>query len=69
LTKARSTLAGAEPSSDGRATAVPELAERSRPTEDEIRLCAYRKWVSAGRPMSDGVAFWLEAERELVNQR
>jgi hypothetical protein len=48
---------------------VPEVPERSRPTENEIRLCAYRKWVSAGRPISDGVVFWLEAERELGNQK
>lgn len=34
-------------------------------TED-IRLSAYRKWVTAGRPVGDGVQFWLEAEQELV---
>lgn len=36
-------------------------------TED-IRLCAYRKWESAGKPTGDGVQFWLEAEHELTNQ-
>ncbi len=34
---------------------------------DEIRLCAYRKWESAGRPNGDGVQFWLEAEREMLS--
>jgi hypothetical protein len=29
-----------------------------------IREAAYSKWDQAGRPPSDGVAFWLEAERE-----
>jgi hypothetical protein len=33
--------------------------------EEQVRLCAYRKWQAAGCPPGDGVAFWLEAEREL----
>jgi DUF2934 family protein len=32
----------------------------------DIRLCAYRKWESAGKPTGDGIQFWLEAEQELV---
>lgn len=32
---------------------------------DDVRLCAYRKWERAGRPIGDGMQFWLEAEREL----
>jgi hypothetical protein len=69
LAKPRSVKTSIEPSPDGKLTAVPEVQERPRPTENEIRLCAYRKWVSAGRPISDGVAFWLEAERELASQK
>ena len=65
LAKARSSKASTEPRPDIQSTVVPEVPERSRPTENEIRLRAYRKWVSAGRPISDGVVFWLEAEREL----
>ncbi len=34
-------------------------------SEDAIRLSAYLKWVTAGRPAGDGVNFWLDAEREL----
>jgi hypothetical protein len=33
-----------------------------------VREAAYRKWERAGRPESDGVAFWLQAERELLSQ-
>ena len=33
---------------------------------EDIRLCAYEKWVNAGKPTGDGVQFWLEAEQELV---
>jgi DUF2934 family protein len=33
---------------------------------EDIRLCAYRKWESAGKPTGDGVRFWLEAEQELA---
>jgi hypothetical protein len=32
---------------------------------DDIRLCAYRKWESAGKPAGDGAQFWLQAEQEL----
>jgi hypothetical protein len=34
---------------------------------EAIRLCAYRKWESAGKPTGDGIQFWLEAEQELVH--
>jgi len=34
---------------------------------DDIRLCAYRKWESAGAPDGDGILFWLEAEQELLH--
>lgn len=30
----------------------------------EIRELAYKKWEEAGRPCSDGVSFWLEAEKD-----
>lgn len=33
---------------------------------EDIRLCAYRKWESAGKPTGDGIQFWLEAEQQLV---
>jgi hypothetical protein len=33
---------------------------------EDIRLCAYEKWEAAGQPTGDGIQFWLEAERELV---
>jgi len=33
---------------------------------EDIRLCAYRKWESAGKPTGDGIQFWLEAEQDLV---
>jgi len=33
---------------------------------EAIRLRAYEKWEVAGKPLGDGVRFWLEAERELL---
>jgi Protein of unknown function (DUF2934) len=36
-------------------------------TEDEIRVLAYHKWVSAGQPVGDGVQFWIAAEQELAS--
>jgi hypothetical protein len=35
-------------------------------SEEDIRICAYQKWESAGKPTGDGSRFWLEAEQELV---
>ena len=59
----------------GRPTPTPPPAERQTRgaapvegravSEGEVRVRAYTKWVSAGRPLGDGVNFWLEAEREL----
>jgi hypothetical protein len=47
------------------APATPARAPARPVTEEQVRLCAYLKWERAGRPASDGVQFWLEAEREL----
>ena len=69
IPKPSTAKAGIEPNPDAKLTAVPHVPERRRMTENEIRLCAYRKWVAAGRPIGDGVAFWLEAERELKSQQ
>lgn len=33
-------------------------------TEEAIRLDAYLKWEAAGKPVGDGVEFWLQAESE-----
>lgn len=38
-------------------------------TEEDIRLCAYRKWENAGKPTGEGLPFWLEAEQELTQRR
>lgn len=50
------------PSMDG---TVSKAAVRVPPAPEEIRRRAYEKWEKAGHPAGDGVAFWLEAEREL----
>jgi hypothetical protein len=46
------------------ASSVPLAAGSTR--EETIRLCAYTKWEAAGRPLGDGVQFWLEAEQDLL---
>lgn len=35
------------------------------PREENIRELAHQKWEAAGCPDGDGMALWLEAEREL----
>jgi len=63
----------ASPTSETRPTVASLLAEPSRNgqpvSEEAIRMCAYRKWESAGKPGGDGVHFWLEAERELAHAK
>lgn len=48
--------------------ATPRTAPQQTPAaserEEKIRCLAYQKWEAAGRPTGDGLAFWLEAERE-----
>ncbi len=54
------------PSSDGQISKAT-LAALPVPVPPEvIRERAYEKWEKAGRPAGDGVRFWLEAERELL---
>jgi Protein of unknown function (DUF2934) len=63
-----------EPSANGQLVAatvisVEPSANGQLVSEDHIRLLAYRKWQTAGKPTSDGVQFWLEAERELLRAK
>lgn len=41
------------------------IATAPAPTDDEVRVAAYHKWVAAGCPPGDDMRFWFEAEREL----
>jgi hypothetical protein len=38
-------------------------------TEEAVQVRAYQKWESAGKPAGDGLRFWLEAERELLQAK
>jgi hypothetical protein len=38
-------------------------------SENEIRLNAYLRWEAAGKPVGDGIRFWFEAERELLQKQ
>lgn len=59
----------------GSTTTAPVVAPGARDhratlvSVEDIRVRAYRKWEAAGRPVGDGLQFWLEAERELVTTR
>ena len=49
---------------------IPERRADDRSDhEDQIRPLAYRKWQEAGRPIGDGVEFWLAAETEILSRR
>jgi hypothetical protein len=47
----------------GRGAIMPPI------TEEEIRLRAYSKWADAGKSPGDGIAFWFQAEKELLASR
>jgi hypothetical protein len=51
------------------ATATNKTGRLEPISEQEIRLRAYRKWESAGRPNGDDVQFWLAAQHELEEAR
>ena len=55
-----------------RVASEPSRPEQATPgqaadpvTDDEVRVRAYHLWEAAGWPASNGVEFWLKAEREL----
>jgi hypothetical protein len=52
--------AAVSPRPDGPTQKVKSVLEQA------IRVRAYQIWEAAGRPAGDGVRFWLEAERELL---
>jgi hypothetical protein len=70
-TRARSDTAGAAALDSGNAS-TPETRPESTtsgPSEEDIRLRAYHRYLERGG--RDGMAFedWLEAERELKTQK
>jgi len=61
----------AQPKTAGRSAAQtvrPPQKQQAVP-EEAIRLRAYQKWEAAGGPISDGLRFWFEAERELSHSK
>jgi Protein of unknown function (DUF2934) len=55
------------PSTSNTAVDSGDLDHDVRPgSAESIRLCAYRRWENAGKPIGDGMQFWLEAEQELA---
>ncbi len=65
--------ASVQPPGEPKAAVAPELegqAPKARlACEETVRIRAYQKWETAGKPHGNGVQFWLEAERELGNGR
>jgi len=39
----------------------------ARESEEAVWRRAYQKWDDAGNPAGDGVRFWWEAEREILD--
>jgi hypothetical protein len=62
-TRAAGRLAKIEGTTSRAAPATERIAE------DAVRLRAYQKWEAAGKPVGDGVQFWLAAETELAQHK
>jgi Protein of unknown function (DUF2934) len=56
----------AEPLVAHKPAGSPIPIPRKSVAPEEIRVCAYYRWIAAGRPATDGVQFWLEAEKLLL---
>ncbi len=67
----RATPAQSDPTGPAPAT-QPEVASGHKDrtatvaSAEEVRIRAYRKWESAGKPAGNDIQFWLEAEKEMV---
>jgi hypothetical protein len=48
---------------------APTPPTRQELSADAIRLRAYLKWEAAGMPPGDGLHFWLDAEKELLQEK
>jgi len=60
------TEASALPNPANRGGLDPEHTPQTAAiSADQIRRHAFSLWEHAGRPMGDGVSFWLQAEQEL----
>ena len=68
----KTTKAATKPAEKSPATTVPSrqmISYDGKPTsEDLIRFGAYFRWEAAGRPAGDGVGFWLDSERDFLEQ-
>lgn len=38
-----------------------------KPTYEAVQRLAYSLWQKAGRPLNQDIAFWLQAEKELLH--
>lgn len=64
-----SKTTAAKPAQDSAKPARESAGKRAAASpprsEEQIRQLAYQKWEAAGKPLGDGLHYWLEAEREL----
>ncbi len=60
-TKAAATVVDAAP--------VAGIATLAAPTRDEISARAHELYVKSGHPGGRDLEFWLEAERQLLDER
>jgi hypothetical protein len=60
----------AEPVTTVAGIAIPDKDGQDGKLSDEtVRVNAYYKWEHAGKPIEDGIRFWLEAENELKSKK
>ena len=54
-----------EPKPDSASVLAKPSPNDKPPSQGAVRLRAYQRWETAGKPRGNGVNFWLEAEQEV----
>lgn len=59
----------AQPASAKSPSESEQIQKGKAKSQEAVRVRAYKKWEAAGKPKGDGVNFWLEAEREVLQTK
>jgi hypothetical protein len=59
----------AQPTSAKSPSESVQVQKGTAKSQEVVRVHAYQKWEAAGKPNGNGINFWLEAEREVLQAK